>query len=78
MLSKPNNSGFGILPDSPSRMVNSPEFRQKCQEIRNQVLSKFEEESSRASFLKRCWLKWRAERLVSLEIRKISPSDYAI
>jgi hypothetical protein len=59
-------------------MVNSPEFLQKCQEIRQRVLSKFEEESSRASFFMRCWLKWQAERQISLEIREISPSDYAI
>jgi hypothetical protein len=78
MPSKATQSSAGILPDSPSRMVNSEEFRLKCEEIRSRVLSEFEEEIERASFVKRCWLKWQAERLIRLEIKQISPSDYAI
>lgn len=59
-------------------MVNRPEFRLKCEEIRARVLSEFDEEIQSASFVKRCWLKWQAERLIRLEIKMISPSDYAI
>ena len=59
-------------------MVNSHEFRQKCQEIRDRVLAEFEEEMQQASLVKRCWLKWRVRRQIDLEIRKISPSNYAV
>ena len=59
-------------------MVESREFRQKCQEIRAQIHSEFEGDAKQASFVIRFWLKWRAERRIREEIRKISPSDYAI
>ena len=78
MPSKATESSSGILPDSPSRMVNSEEFRLKCEEIRVRVYSEFEEEIQSASFVKRCWLKWKVERLIRMEIKLISPSDYAI
>jgi hypothetical protein len=77
MPSKAIISSSGILPDSTSRMLNSQEFLIKCEEIRARVLSEFEEEMHCSSFVKRCWLKWQAERLIRVEIKMISPSDYA-
>jgi hypothetical protein len=78
MPSKANEANSGILPHSPWRTVDSLEFREKSEEIRKQILLELEAEMQRASFVKRCWLKWRAQRRIRLEIRKISPSDYAL
>ena len=78
MPSKANEARSGILPDSPFKMVDTPEFRKKSEEIRKQVLLEYEPEMMQASFIGRCWLKWRAERRIRLEIRKASPSKYAL
>lgn len=71
-------SSLPILPDSVSRTIESPEFQQKCQQIRDKIAAKYEREIESASFVEWFWIKWRIQREVKREIRLISPSDRAL
>ncbi|XZE19800.1 hypothetical protein SH449x_005129 [Pirellulaceae bacterium SH449] len=71
-------SSLPILPDSVSRTIESPEFQEKCQQIRANVAAKYEREIESASFVEWVWMKWRIHREVDRELRLISPSDRAL
>jgi len=69
---------FSIIPDSPERMVSSPEQRARVAEIREMIELQYANEMNKGGIVRRWVIRWKIESAVLSEQRKIEPSDLAL
>jgi hypothetical protein len=71
-------SELHLLPDSPDRMVSSPEHQEKLRTIWQEIEERHREELMSAGVL-RCWsIRRKMNAEYRREAAKISPSQYAV